>query len=149
MSYITDILIHGANSEIIDKINLWLENHAEGQHFNRIDMDAAGGHKSYCPDVWAASLNYCPVDLFSILKQPTTWGVGLLSVMIIIDDEEFNETITFTCGPNTAHRVRTEYGTADYSQYMASEIATIPKSGSRTIPREMIDGWPPAKALNG
>ena len=97
MSYITEVLIHGADERQIASLNDWLrESDVEGrQQFVRINMDAAGGAKYYTSKVWAAAFNYVPSALFAKLRDPETWGTRVLLIAIIIDDEEGTEAFCF------------------------------------------------------
>lgn len=135
MSYLTHVLISGASKDAMAKVNAWLNEHDTGRHqqFTEIDFDAAGGTKYWCRDVWAACFNYCPVDLFDVLRDPDTWSVGILSVQIQIDDENFSEIIAFSSGGNTF----TGYTRTAHSVYRSDyddgvEYRTFPKAEEKT-----------------
>lgn len=97
MSYITEVLVHGAHEKQIERVNAWLREHdtERAQQFQQINMDAAGGTKYFVSDVWAAAFNYMPTDLLSVLRDPATWKDAVLSVLVLIDGEEMQETILF------------------------------------------------------
>ena len=97
MSLITNVLIHGARDEAMAALNEWLREADDERHqqFERIDMGAAGGSKHYVVDVWAAAFNYTPHGLAEKLRDPETWGYGLLSVAVIFDHESRMEAFVF------------------------------------------------------
>lgn len=96
MSYITDILIQGADEIEIEPLNEWLlENDERKQQFRKISMENAGGGKVYTSDVWAAAFNYVPLELCEKLRDPKTWGTSVLQVCVIVDDEEGMEAYCF------------------------------------------------------
>ena len=90
MSMMTHVLVMGPSKDAMERVNAWLTENdkARGQQFTKIDFEQAGGSKFWCPDVWAACFNYMPWDLRSILRDPKTWGVGMLSVAVVIDGED-------------------------------------------------------------
>lgn len=97
MSYITNVLIYGASEKDVEALNEWIKaNDQERKQFlGRINMDAAGGTKFFTDDVWAAAFNYAPSGLRGKLRDPSTWGNGLLSVMVFVDGEDDQEVTIF------------------------------------------------------
>lgn len=83
MSYITEVLVYDARHEDIERVNIWLDANSKGQCLNKIDMDAAGGHKWFTGQVYAAAINYAPIaELEDCLR------INLLpSAMIVMDTE--------------------------------------------------------------
>lgn len=105
MSYITHVIVQGADQQQIDGLNEWLrENDERQQELRPINMDAAGGTKYYVIDVWAAAFNYMPLGLREKLLDPETWGVRKYLVSVILDGEESTEVFA----PNSNQDTRAE-----------------------------------------
>ena len=76
MSSITDVLLVTGldEDEAVAKVNAWLtENDYRKQQLRKINLDAAGGDKVICTDLWAAAFNYLDIGGLEDAIRAAPW----------------------------------------------------------------------------